>query len=67
MKYRENLPKGNWKSVQVIEVSNYRDSSYGKEIKSFLRKFHSDFKFVRITEIRIRESAAGQCYSIDFI
>ena len=32
--------------------SEFRKGNY----KSFFRKFHVDFKFVRITEIRIRES-----------
>ena len=38
-------------SSQMDLRSELRKGNY----KSFLRKFHGDFKFVRITEIRIRE------------
>ena len=50
--YRENLPKGTYKSVQIIEIFKLQRFELRKgNYKSFLRNFHGDFKFVRIMEI----------------
>ena len=42
-----DLPKGTWKSFRIMETFELRKGNY----KSFLRKFHGDFKFVWIIEI----------------
>ena len=49
--YRQNLHKGTWKSVRIIEIFELSRFDLRKgTYKSFLRKFHGDFKFVLIME-----------------
>ena len=51
--YRENLPKGTWKFVRIMNIFElhwFELATEGK-YKSFLSKFHGNFKFVRIMEI----------------
>ena len=49
------LPKGLENPFELERVTGRKLRKFRK-LRSFLRKFHGDFKFVRITEIRIRES-----------
>ena len=54
--YRENFNDASEKSVRIMEVIELQRFELWKaKYKSFLRKFHDDFAFDRITEIRIRE------------
>ena len=52
LNYRENFPKGSWKSVQIIDIFELQRFELRKvNYTSFLRKFNGDFKFVHIMEI----------------